>query len=289
MLTAVELKTLLRQHGLRLNKRLGQHHLVDAQVLWRFIERSQFAAGETVVEIGAGLGALTETLAQRVGRVIALEVDQRFCALLATRMAAASHVEVRCQDVLAFSWASVENVTVVGAIPYHITSPIIVSLCDARHAIRRVILIMQQEVAQRLLAAPGTKTYGRLSVLGQYGWQITQLFDVPRSAFFPQPVVDSCCVQLLARDRPPVAVEDETFFFDVVKAAFSQRRKTLVNCLSHEPLIDLPRKALETILQPLDIPTTIRGERLSLEQFAKLANALWRTRAGKMSTHRLKK
>lgn len=281
MLTSLQLKTLLRQHGLRLSKRLGQHHLIDEQIVWRVIERGQFAPTETVVEIGAGLGALTEALAQRVGRLIALEVDQRFAELLAERMAKAPHVEVRCQDVLTFPWEAFNGVTVVGAIPYHITSPIIVSLCQARAAIRRALLILQLEVAERLLAPPGEKAYGRLSVLGQYGWQITKLFEVPRSAFFPQPAVDSCCIQLSARDRPPVTVEDEACFFEVVKAAFSQRRKTVVNCLLHERLIDVPRKYLEAILQPLGFPKAIRGERLSLEQFAELANALWRARGPK--------
>jgi len=290
MLTAIELKALLREQGLRLSKRLGQHHLVDAQVMWRFIERGQFAPSETVVEIGAGLGALTEALAQRVGRLIALEVDQRFCALLAARMAAAPHVEVRCQDALAFPWASLEGATVIGAIPYHITSPIIVCLCEARGAIHRAMMIVQLEVAQRLLASPGTKPYGRLSVLGQYGWQITRLFDVARGAFFPQPAVDSCCIQLSAREQPLVTVENEAFFFEVVKAAFSQRRKTLVNCLLHEQIIAVPRPYLESMLQPLGLPPNIRGEQLSLEQFAALAEALWRaTGRKKMSIPRLKK
>ena len=274
MVSAAELKALLRAHGLRLRKRLGQHHLVDPQVVRQLIQRGQFSRDEAIIEIGAGLGALTEPLAQVVSRVTALDVDQQFCDVLAQRMAAFPHVRVLCQDVLRFSWTGLKDVTVVGAIPYHITSPIVVALCEARQAIRRAILIVQHEVAQRLLASPGTKAYGRLSVLGQYGWRITRLFDVPRSAFFPQPAVDSCCVQFTARARPAVDVDDEAFFFQVVKAALAQRRKTLINCLSHQDAVGVPRESLEAMIQPLGFSPTLRGETLSIAQFASLANAL---------------
>jgi 16S rRNA (adenine1518-N6/adenine1519-N6)-dimethyltransferase len=274
MLTATELKSLLRTRGLRLTKRLGQHHLIDERVIRRVVERCQLSREETVVEIGAGLGALTEPLAERASRVIAVEVDEQICSLLAERMQSRQNVAVLCQDIADFSWDRARDVTVVGAIPYHITSPILIWLCEGRRAIRKAVLIIQHEVAQRLVARPGTKAYGRLSVLGQYCWEITLLLKIPRSAFFPHPEVDSCCVQLLRRVRPPVTVESEPFFFEVVKASFSHRRKTLVNCLSGQGSGWIARPDAAALVNKLGLPASIRGEALSLDQFAALANAL---------------
>ena len=274
MLTVSELQSVLKIHGLRLTKRLGQNHLIDYGVVTRFIDRCRFLPEEIVVEIGAGLGALTEPLADRVSRVWAVEVEQSFAALLTARLAHRPNVTVVCQDILELSWDRFRDITVVGAIPYHITSPILVALNDARHTIRRAILIMQHEVAQRLLAAPGTKAYGRLSLLAQYGWDLVALMELPRHAFFPQPAVDSCALHMTPRAQPLVAVEDEQVLFDVVKAAFAHRRKTLVNCLVHEGIAGLSRVPAEAMLQRLGLATTIRGEQLTLDQFAALANAL---------------
>ena len=285
MLTASELKTLLRTHGLRLTKRLGQHHLIDRQMIGRIVEGCGVSSGDTVVEIGAGLGALTELLAERTRRVIAVEVDRRICALLAERMRPWKNVEVVCGDILEFSWEQASGAVVVGAIPYHITSPILVSLCEARQLIQKAVLILQAEVADRLLAQPGTKAYGRLSVLGQYCWDITAVLTVPRSGFFPQPEVDSRCLRLLPQPHSFVRVGDEAVFFEVVKRAFAHRRKTLVNCLSEaartstEPssskiLFCVSRAEAETMVTALGLPASVRGEMLSLAQFAALADLL---------------
>lgn len=270
MLTASELKALLRSRGLRLTKRLGQHHLIDARIIERIAEAARLSPGDTVVEIGAGLGALTEPLARRAGRVIAVEIDRRIAEALSERMQRVRNVTVACEDILRFSWAHVRGAVVVGAIPYQITSPLLVSLGEQRQAIRRAVLVLQAEVADRLLARPGTKAYGRLSLLGQYGFEIAPLLSVPRSAFFPQPEVDSRCVELVPRDRPAVPAADEPFFFDVVKLAFSHRRKTLVNCLSER----VPRQQAEAALKRLGLPASVRGEALSPAQFAALAASL---------------
>jgi 16S rRNA (adenine1518-N6/adenine1519-N6)-dimethyltransferase len=274
MLTASELKALLKLHNLRLTKRLGQHHLVDPRVVQRLMDQLRLSSSDTVVEIGAGLGALTEPLAQRAGRVIAVEVDQKICALLRERLAQRSNVTVVCGDILEFPWTVYEGSVVVGAIPYHVTSPIIVSLCENRRAIREAWLILQAEVAERLTAKPGTKAYGRLSVLGQYCWDIDKVMAIARSAFFPQPQVDSVCLRLEPRSQPPVTVTDEPLMFEVVKAAFAHRRKTLANCLStHEPRL-ASRSQAEALLRQINLPPGVRGEQLSLAQFAQLTNAL---------------
>ena len=274
MLTVSALKAVLASRRLRLTKRLGQHHLIDARVIHRIIEGCALSPEETVVEIGAGLGALTESLASLAGRVTAVEVDPRICAVLDARMREHRNVTVVCEDILRFSWAGLREIVVIGAIPYHITSPIVVSLCEHRALIRRAVLIVQQEVAQRLLAAPGTKAYGRLSVLGQYGWEISSLATIPHSAFFPRPTVDSMCLQLVPRAQAAVAVASEATFFELVKTAFSHRRKTLVNCLLQDGRRALSRSAAEAIVTAVGLPASIRGETLSLAQFAALANRL---------------
>lgn len=274
MLSAPELKVLLRAHGLRLTKRLGQHYLIDPNIVRRVVERCALSRNETVVEIGAGLGALTESLAERAGRVIAVDIDQGICSLLAERMRAYPNVSVVCQDILTFSWRCFTDVTVIGAIPYQVTSPILVALSESRRAIRKAVVILQREVAQRLIATPGTKAYGRLTLLGQYGWTITPVCSISRRAFFPEPTVDSSCLELVRRDQPPFEVANEPLFFEVVKAAFSQRRKTLVNCLSASPVLDLSRTQAETLVRTVGFSASVRGEMLSLGQFIALTNAL---------------
>jgi len=270
MLTTSGLKALLKLHNLRLTKRLGQHHLVDPRVVERLLGRMSLSRDDTVVDIGAGLGALTEGLAQRAGSVVAVDVDQKICALLRERLASHSNIAVVCGDILEFPWSAYAGSIVVGAIPYHITSLILVSLCDNRRAIREAWLILQAEVAERLTAKPSTKAYGRLSVLGQYCWDMEKVMMIARSAFFPQPEVDSMCLRLQPRSQPPVVVADEPLLFEVVKAAFAHRRKTLANCLSGL----VSRAQAQTLLRQMGLPPSVRGEQLSLAQFAALASAL---------------
>jgi 16S rRNA (adenine1518-N6/adenine1519-N6)-dimethyltransferase len=272
MLTAAELKPFLRARGLRLSKRLGQNYLIDARIIERIAAAAGLAGRETAVEIGAGLGALTEALAARAGKVIAVEIDRGVCEALRERMRPYANVEVRHQDILEFPWAGHRSLTVIGAIPYHITSPILAALSEQRRRIDRAVLVVQAEVAERLMAGPGTKAYGRLSLLAQHGWVLSPVCKAPRSAFFPQPDVDSMCLKL---DPRPAAsgprVEDEPLFFAVVKAAFAQRRKTLVNNLRALPL-DAARAG--RLVQELGLPETVRAEELSLAQFAALAHRL---------------
>jgi len=286
MLAVSELKVLLKAHNLRLTKRLGQHHLVDARAIERIVEACALTPEDRVIDIGAGLGALTEPLARRAGRVVAVEVDRGICALLAQRMRPFPNVRVECRDILAFTAQELRGAVAVGAIPYHITSQILVWLSEARRALRKIVLVVQREVAARLAAAPGTKAYGRLSILAQYGWQVRELFPISRSAFFPQPDVDSRCLALLPRSAAPVRVCDERAFFELVKAAFSQRRKTLANCLRGLVLVDgaggsrvQPTQAeLAGALDQMRLKPSARGETLSLEQFASLTDLLLRPR-----------
>jgi 16S rRNA (adenine1518-N6/adenine1519-N6)-dimethyltransferase len=279
MLPASDLKALLRARGLRLRKRLGQTHLIDPGAAARIVDACELGPEETVVEIGAGLGALTEGLAARAGRVLAVEVDPRMAAVLAERLADRANVRVLPEDILGFDWARHAGAVAVGAIPYHMTSPILAALCEHRRALRRAVLVLQEEVGQRVAAAPGTKAYGRLSVLVQYGWMVRRVARIPRSAFFPQPAVDSVCLRLAPHPAPPAVVEDERLFFAVAAAAFAHRRKTLVNCLSGFGVRPLERAAAEALIRSAGLPAAVRGEMLSLAQFAAVANALRRADA----------
>ena len=247
---------------------------MDAQAAARIVDACRLSQQDLVVEIGAGLGALTEGLAAHAGRVIAVEVDRRFSALLAERLRSTANVEVRCADILELDWTPLRAAVVVGAIPYHITSPILVVLSEHRRHLCDAVLVMQQEVARRLTARPGTKAYGRLSLLGQYCWQMELVFAVPRGVFFPPPEVDSACVRLIPRPTPAVAVASEPRLFALVKAAFAQRRKTLVNCLAADLSLGIARREAEAAVEVVGLPPTVRGETLSLEQFAALANLL---------------
>ncbi len=270
MLTPGALTTLLRAHGIRLTKRLGQHHLIDPRRIDRLIAESGIRPHDTVVEIGAGLGAITESLAQRAGRVIAVEVDRRICQLLAERLAGAPNVELVCDDILTFPWARTAGAVVIGAIPYHITSPILVTLFHHRRFVRHAVLILQDDVVDRLIAKPGTKAYGRLSVLVQCGWQVKRLFRIPPSAFFPQPSVESGCLELIPRTVSPVTEADESGFFELVKTAFAQRRKTLAHALVVFGHHRITKRQAEDLLNRLGLPPRVRAEQLSIETFGRL-------------------
>lgn len=274
MLTVPALKALLQANGLQLRKALGQHYLTDRACLSRIIRACDVQAGETVIELGAGLGALTDDLAERAAQVVAVELDPHISELLRGRMVSRPNVQVVRGDLLALDWGQWRDVVVIGAIPYQVTTPLLAALSEVRQRVRRVVLVIQAEVADRLMAKPGTKAYGRLTVLGQYGWVIERMLEVPRGAFFPQPRVDSTCIRLLPRPAPAVSVLNETAFFALVKAAFGQRRKTLINSLLGDQRSWGSRQELERALGQIGLGLAVRGETLSLEQFAALASRL---------------
>ena len=269
MHTKPELLELLRSRGLRLKKRLGQHYLVDPGMTKRLVASCDLAPEDTVIEIGAGLGALTDLLAQRAGRVIAVEVDRAIARLLTERMAAWPTVEVRHEDILEFDWSAYPGAKVVGAIPYHITSPIIVALAEQAAQIRGAWLAVQREVADRLAASPGTKAYGRLTVLAQHRFTVKCLFRIPRTVFFPPPDVDSAWLRLTPRTSGVVRASEAPLFFEVVRAAFGQRRKMLVNGLIDS--LGLTRAQAVAAVQRAGLNDRVRGEQLSLPEFARLA------------------
>jgi 16S rRNA (adenine1518-N6/adenine1519-N6)-dimethyltransferase len=271
-------KSLLRRLGLKPKKALGQHFLLHPHQARRIVAALNLQGEDTVVEIGAGLGALTTFLAQAARRVIALEWDPDLARFLQEDLFSKTPgVEVLCQDVLDFDFkeagqAAGQPLAVVGNLPYQITSPLLFRLIEHIPAISRAILMMQLEVGARLTALPGTKDYGILSVLMQYYFRATRLFALSPGNFFPPPQVDSVVVRLLPGPPDPAA-HDETLLHQLVKTAFGQRRKTLNNTLAaHAETVGLSPDALRALMAELGIDLKRRGETLSVAEFVAISN-----------------
>jgi 16S rRNA (adenine1518-N6/adenine1519-N6)-dimethyltransferase len=278
-------KTILRRLGLRPKKSWGQHFLVHPHQARRLAAALDLRGDETVVEIGAGLGALTVALAQTAGRVVALEMDPALARFLADELFPASpRVEVVCQDVLEFDFGGLSRevgatLAVAGNLPYQITSPLLFKLIRDRPAIGRAVLMMQQEVGDRLLASPGTRDYGLLSVLMQYHFSLKRLFILSPANFYPPPQVSSVVLRLEPGSREPRA-RDEAWLTRVVKAAFSQRRKTLGNALvAQASALGLSPEEMRAALKESGLDPARRGETLAVAEFVALSHALAARRA----------
>ena len=272
---------LMKRHQLRPRKRFGQNFLVDGNTLAKIVLAGDVGAGDQVLEIGAGLGVLTRALAEAVegaGRVVSLEIDRDLLPALAETVGPLPQVTVVPGDAMALDWPAFlaaqfgqAPVKVVANIPYNITSPLLTTLLAHKPPLRRIVLLVQKEVAQRLAAAPGTPDYGSLSVFTQYHAAVETVGIVSRRVFLPAPDVDSAIVRLLPHAAPPVPIADETRFFAVVRAAFGQRRKSLLNALSGDPALGWSREQAAAALEQAQIDPLRRGESLGLEEFARLA------------------
>lgn len=279
MFTEAELKSVLNKYNVSPKKYLGQNFLVDSDVVEDMITACGFTKNDCVMEIGAGLGALTQRLAREVKNVLAIEKDRNICAALGYILKGFSNVNVVCDDFLELDLEralaeSFYKVKVIGNLPYYITSPIIEKLIDERHNFDIIFVTVQREVAERLCAKPGGKDYGSLSVFVQFYTKPRILLDIGKHSFYPEPEVDSSFVELTILQKPPVEVSDTGKFFAVVKAGFGQRRKTLLNSLFSSDVITLDKASLAELLKKIGIDPNIRAERLSLEQFARIANAI---------------
>jgi len=262
---------MIAQYEIHPRKRLGQSFLEDRNIIRRIVALAEPAGDETVVEIGAGLGSMTEELAKSAGRLIAIEVDQRLVGVLRERFAGQDRVEVLQTDVLKYDFSSAcpgGRIKVVGNIPYHISSPILFRLLDFRRSISSMLLMFQKELADRITAPPGTKDYGIPSVLVARYTRATYELTVPPTCFYPVPDVVSSVLRIVVRQEPNLP--DEALFAKIVRAAFAQRRKTLWNNLRH---IGIPEEMVGRMFAGSGIDRTRRAETLSVEEFSLLTTA----------------
>lgn len=273
-------KVLLTARNIRAKKSLGQHFLADPKIAEKIVSRAGIGSEDTVLEIGAGLGALTLPAARRAGRVLAVETDPRLISSLSTEMSLAGteNVTVKAQSILALDIQDVarragKKLVVLGNLPYHISTPILIRLVAARRAVSRAVVMLQQEVADRLAAPPGTKDRSRLSILVQYCADVKALLDVSPAAFYPKPRVDSRVVEIAFHEDIPLDVIAEKHLFQIVRAAFGKRRKTLKNALSQGGLGLGPEDAAR-VLQDVGIDPNRRAETLEVTEFMKLSDAV---------------
>jgi 16S rRNA (adenine1518-N6/adenine1519-N6)-dimethyltransferase len=259
-------------NNIRAKKSLGQNFLRDPHYLIKIADAAKVGPDDSVLEIGPGLGHLTRVLAQRARKVLAIEVDDRLISHLQEEFEGLRNIEVIHADALEYDYGALDGSwKVVANLPYYISTPVIQRLIQHRHKFVSLTLMLQKEVADRIASPPGGKEYGYLSVLVQLYTQPRIEFKVPPGAFTPRPEVDSALITLLVRDRPAVRVADEHFFLRVVKAAFSQRRKTLRNALKQ---LDIAAVKMAAVAEETGINLGRRAETLSLEEFGRLADFL---------------
>jgi len=263
----------MKQNGsLRAKKSLGQHFLTDPHYLTAIADAARIAKGDRVIEIGPGRGHLTRELLARAQAVLAIELDEQLISPLKEEFPGAVNLEIIHADALTYRYAELEGTwKVVANLPYYISTPLIRRLIDHRSQFSTLTLMLQREVAQRIVSPPGSKDYGFLSVLVQLYAEAAMLFTVPAAAFSPRPEVDSAVIALSIRSRPCATIGDENFFFRLVKAAFSQRRKTLRNALRP---IGISHDTLEELEQTTGIDLRRRAETLSIDEFSLLSNHL---------------
>ncbi|WP_039043150.1 16S rRNA (adenine(1518)-N(6)/adenine(1519)-N(6))-dimethyltransferase RsmA [Sporosarcina sp. ZBG7A] len=282
--TPARTKEILEKHGFSFKKSLGQNFLIDPNILKNIIYHAGIDKRSGVIEIGPGIGALTEHIARAAGKVVAYEIDDRLLPVLEDTLSPYSNVTVIHQDILDVDlnaaideqFSDVDEVTVVANLPYYVTTPIIMKFLMGKVPIERMVIMMQREVADRITAVPGTKAYGSLSIAIQYYMDAEVSMVVPRTVFMPQPNVESAVLRLSRKAHPPASVINEEFLFQVARGSFVQRRKTILNNLQTSlPQGKAKKEAIIAALTEAGIDPVRRGETLSIEEFANLSNALY--------------
>lgn len=273
---------ILKKYQFRMQKKYGQNFLIDANILQKIVEAAQVTKEDCVLEIGPGIGTMTQYLAEAAGQVIAVEIDGGLIPILEDTLSSYHNVTILCEDILKVDLAALSEknggrpMKVVANLPYYITTPIIMALFESHVPLASITVMVQNEVAARMQTGPGTKDYGALSLAVQYYAKPEIVARVPASCFLPRPNVDSAVVRLLKYEKPPVDAADEAFLFAVIRASFNQRRKTLANGLANAGGLGLTRGQVEEALQEMGLSKTVRGETLTLERFSELSNRLLR-------------
>lgn len=274
-------KEILKKYGFVFQKKYGQNFLIDSHILEKIVKAAEIEDDDFVLEIGPGIGTMTQYLASAARKVVAVEIDRFLIPVLEDTLKEFPNVEVIQKDILKVDLAGLiqeknqgKPIKVVANLPYYITTPILMELLEQKLPITSITVMVQKEVADRMRMGPGTKEYGALSLAVQYYAKPCTAAQVPPSCFIPRPKVGSTVIQLKIYEKPPVIVKNEQFMFQVIRASFNQRRKTLVNGLLNYPGFSLEKEKILEVLETCGIPGNIRGESLSLVQFAQLSNAL---------------
>ena len=271
----------LQKYNFNFQKKFGQNFLIDTHVLDKIIRESGVTKDDIVIEIGPGIGTMTQYLCENAREVVAIEIDKNLIPILGDTLSAYDNVTVINEDVLKVDikkLAEEKNggrpVKVVANLPYYITTPIIMGLFESHVPIDSITIMVQKEVADRMQEGPGSKEYGALSLAVQYYAKPEIVAIVPPNCFMPRPNVGSAVIRLTCHEKPPVEVKDEGFMFNLIRASFNQRRKTLVNGLTNASFLSVTKDQVAEALEKMELSPTIRGEALSLEQFAQLSNIL---------------
>ena len=271
----------LQKYNFSFQKKFGQNFLIDTHVLDKIIASAEITKDDMVLEIGPGIGTMTQYLACAAGKVVAVEIDKTLIPILEDTLSEYDNVQIINQDVLKVNLAKLaeeENggkpIKVVANLPYYITTPIIMGLFENHVPLKSITVMVQKEVADRMQVGPGTKDYGALSLAVQYYAKPYIVANVPPNCFMPRPKVGSAVIRLERYEEPPVQVTDEKLMFRIIRASFNQRRKMLVNGLKNSPEIQFSKEEIEAAIETLGKGASVRGEALTLEEFARLSNIL---------------
>lgn len=272
---------ILQKYNFRFQKKFGQNFLIDTHVLEKIIASAGITKDDFVLEIGPGIGTMTQYLCENARQVMAVEIDQNLIPILKDTLSGYDNVTVVNEDILKLDIAKVAEeynqgkpIKVVANLPYYITTPIIMGLFESHVPLESITVMVQKEVAERMQSGPGTKDYGALSLAVQFYSEAEIVANVPPNCFMPRPNVGSAVIRLTCHKEPPVKVEDEKLMFRLIRASFNQRRKTLQNGLSNDGSLHLSKEQAAQAIAELGASPTIRGEALTLEQFATLSNIL---------------
>lgn len=269
----------LNQYGFVFQKKYGQNFLIDTHVLDKIIRAAQIGEDDFVVEVGPGIGTMTQYLAAAARKVAAIEIDKALIPILNDTLSGYENVTIINEDILKMDLCSLAKehnegrpIKVVANLPYYITTPIIMGIFESHVPVQSITVMVQKEVADRMQTGPGSKDYGALSLAVQYYAKPYIVANVPPNCFMPRPKVGSAVIRLTRHERPPVEVVDERLMFDIIRASFNQRRKTLVNGLNNSDRLKVPKKVISKAVEQLGKGAGVRGEALTLEEFARLSN-----------------
>lgn len=275
---------IIKKHNFSIQKKYGQNFLIDEHVLNKIIAAAELTEDDYVIEIGPGIGTMTERMAPECRHVTAIEIDKELIPILSETLSGFDNVDIINEDVLKVDLNKLiaerndnKPVKVVANLPYYITTPIIMSLLENKIPIDTITVMVQKEVADRMMVGPGTKDYGALSLAVQYYAKPYIVANVPMNCFIPRPNVASAVIRLTCHKEPPVTVKDEKLMFNLIRASFNQRRKTLINGISNFSGLSFTKEQVARALNSIGLSENIRGEALDLEKFAKLSDALLET------------